>query len=232
VKSFIRILAIVVFSVPGVSTSMQAQDASANRADYERLKKHVEKTPRKITNDPKALVKYLTKKANSKKESVQLFYYWIAANIAYDVESYDNGTIKHQSELETLKRKKAVCSGYAGLFKMLCDLAKIKCVVISGYSKGYDYSVTGKRPEKTNHAWNAVFIDNKWRLIDVTWGAGFVRMQGDKLIFVKSLDLGYLFCDSKEFIKRHLPEDPKWQLLNHVVSIDEFYGEAAACTVN
>lgn len=55
-----------------------------------------------------------------------------------------------------------VCEAYAKAMKILCDKAKISCVIVVGHAKsGESFG---------NHAWNAVKMDDgKWYAIDLTW---------------------------------------------------------------
>ncbi|MBQ8451733.1 MAG: hypothetical protein IJ538_03040 [Clostridia bacterium] len=52
----------------------------------------------------------------------------------------------------------AVCSGIANAFKFILDRANVKCKIIHGYIL-----------DSQAHAWNQVFIDGKWKHVDVTW---------------------------------------------------------------
>lgn len=52
---------------------------------------------------------------------------------------------------------KAVCEGYSKAFQLLCNKAKIDCVLLSGTA------------DSDNHAWNGVKIGGDWYQIDVTW---------------------------------------------------------------
>ena len=51
------------------------------------------------------------------------------------------------------------CQGYAKTFQYLCDVAGIDCMV-----------VTGNNAEGTSHAWNVVYCDNGYYIVDTTWG--------------------------------------------------------------
>ena len=117
-----------------------------------------------------------------------------------------------------MKYKKAVCQGYSELFKAFCDLSNIPCFVVSGYSKGYGYS---KKTEITtsDHAWNTVFVDNKWHLLDATWGAGYLN---DKMKYVAKFSEDYFLTNPENFILKHLPSDPMWQLLSCPISITDY----------
>lgn len=56
-----------------------------------------------------------------------------------------------------LMNGKAVCQGYAYAFKLLCDRAQIPCWIVTG--------TYGSEP----HAWNYVWLDGNYYLVDVTW---------------------------------------------------------------
>jgi transglutaminase/protease-like cytokinesis protein 3 len=40
----------------------------------------------------------------------------------------------------------------------------------------------GKLPKQNDHEWNAVKIDGRWKLIDVTWASGSVSTQTGKFV--------------------------------------------------
>ena len=118
---------------------------------------------------------------------------------------------------DVLLSGRAVCEGYSGAFELLGGLAGLDVVTIHGYAKGYDYR-EGTHFRQTNHAWNAVRIDGSWRLIDATWGAGYVR-DGR---FVKQLE-DYFFLPAPEALAyTHLPADPRWALLPRPLTLAEF----------
>ncbi|MCU4165431.1 transglutaminase domain-containing protein [Carboxylicivirga caseinilyticus] len=157
-------------------------------------------------------------------------YTWIALNIEYDVKTFFSGknmsvkfsyrTLEEKEIKEkeirdkmiqtTLRKKEAVCEGYASLYKALCDLCGLESVVISGASKN-TYQLIGKEPKGSDHAWNAVKINNQWHLLDVTWGAGSVDPSTRK--FVKEFTDGYFMMPSDRFFTQHLPEDKNWRLV-------------------
>lgn len=57
--------------------------------------------------------------------------------------------------------KEAVCDGYAYAFKYLCDLSGIGCVVVIGT---FDRSLD----DDPGHAWNLVWYDDSWKLVDIS----------------------------------------------------------------
>jgi len=99
------------------------------------------------------------------------------------------------------------------------QLASIESIGISGFSKGYGY--TGRIGSQPDHDWNAVKINNKWYLIDVTWNAGKV----DYKTFVKNYSTNYLFLDSRAFLYSHLPLNNKHQFYAPIIGREQFMEE-------
>jgi transglutaminase/protease-like cytokinesis protein 3 len=188
--------------------------------NFKEIEKYVKEIPESETLDIETLSKYLKKGAKTKKEIVTRIYFWIAENIKYDWDAFNNKRQIDVSAISTLENRKSVCAGYARLFKAICDNTKIECVIISGYAKNYDYD--GERLTETNHDWNAVKLYDKWELIDPTWGDGSVLISGKE---VKSWCIRYLLDDPNDFILEHFPENKEWQLLEDKITIDVFFSE-------
>ena len=108
--------------------------------------------------------------------------------------------------------------GYALLYKKMADAIGLECVFIEGNSKG---SVFGGWE---SHAWNAVKINDKWELLDVTWAAGFTD-ENEK--FHQVFQPGFFLTLPRIFALNHFPEDEKWQLLNPPIGKNEFKKQSA-----
>ena len=188
--------------------------------NFEEIEKYVKEVPKFETTNIETLTKYLKKNAKTKKEIVARIYFWIAENIEYDWDAFINKRQIDVSAIATLENRKSVCSGYARLFKAICDKAQIKCVIIEGYAKGYGYE--GERLTETNHDWNAVKLYDKWEFIDSTWGNGSIIINN---IEEKSWCSRYLFDEPNDFILEHFPENEEWQLLENKITIDSFFSE-------
>lgn len=167
----------------------------------------------------KNLAEALTQQQQNEKEAVRSIFIWVAQNIKYDFESVFTEKIKNQDVETVLKTKKAVCAGYSNLFDALCKKAGIKSRVITGYSKGFGYQ-PNSRFNISNHSWNAVYIEGKWQLLDVTWASPHaVYSIVSKPV---AINFKYFLSNPADFIKDHLPEDPLWQLLPNAVSLEDF----------
>jgi len=63
---------------------------------------------------------------------------------------------------QILQTRAGVCSEFATLFNALARVARIPSSIVHGYAFGeYD--------KFESHAWNMIFVDNKWIYVDPTW---------------------------------------------------------------
>lgn len=138
-----------------------------------------------VGSEAETLAAALTHPFQSELQKVRAIHTWLASKVDYDEEGLKDGTVSDDVD-EVLRRKKAICKGYAETFKRLCELAGIRCRSVRGYVEG---------SFEVNHRWNTVNIDGKWYLVDVTWGSWFFLMPPES------------------FLEEHLPEDDSYTLL-------------------
>jgi hypothetical protein len=153
-------------------------------------------------------------------------YSWLAFNVSYDVKSYLHPKpakpITYKTEEERLRKvkqhydemlakvlhkRKAVCQGYSELFNYVAIEVGLESQINSGDAKTRVYDI-GRRRVRVNHAWNSVKIDGEWRLIDATWGAGYVDIEKEK--FYRRFNSLYFDTPPKLFFKEHYPANGKW----------------------
>ena len=113
---------------------------------------------RDLYNVCKVFLENIQKKKRSDYEKEKLIHDYIVSNVAY---GYPGGEKEPEgdaySSYGAIVLKKAVCNGYAEAMKLLCDLAGVKCKMISGTADG------------ENHAWNLIKLDKEWYHVDATW---------------------------------------------------------------
>lgn len=70
----------------------------------------------------------------------------------------------------------------------------VKCKKINGYLKG-----VGHQPgnvisfhHQTDHAWNAVYLEDKWQLVESTWGSGFLVGNHGRRVIERFTDFYFL----------------------------------------
>jgi hypothetical protein len=192
-------------------------DSSSNR--YDAIDRHALSAPASVEHSVKRLADYLVRPARNDEEKARAIFRWIAENITYDTRAYFTGGIRVSSPDQTLRTRTAVCEGFSGLFKNLGVAAGLEIETIQGFAKGYDSSVGERIGDSQNHVWNAVKIGGEWRLMDATWGGGYVDERG---AYVRSFNGYFFFTPPGKFIFTHFPEDPEWQLLDRPVSKKEF----------
>lgn len=129
---------------------------------------------------------------------------------SYDVPSQDAETV--------FRTKTGVCEGYARLMSALGKAAGSDIAYVTGYIRDARRRVA-EGDEKTvkaslegySHAWNAVKLGDHWELIDATWDD-----PGDQYRTT------YLFVPPKLMRLDHLPDVPRWQLVDKPMTAGEF----------
>jgi hypothetical protein len=101
-------------------------------------------------------------------EKAWAIYLWIADNIEFNMDTYKKSGANDPKTV--FKTGHCICEGYARLYALLCQGLNLECIQISGYSKGADYKI-GQKFELEDHAWASFKADNKWWLVEPTWGS-------------------------------------------------------------
>ena len=173
----------------------------------------------KPTEHVDRLVDTLTRGADDPFHKTQILHDWIATHISYDVDSFRNHVKVDSAWAATLRARQSVCQGYSALLAEMCRRAGIECEQIVGQARGYGYlAADHATTDNENHAWNAVRIEGRWYLIDVTWDAGTVSEAG----FQQKFSHAYLFLEPHDFLFTHLPSDSQWQLVEKPISVAQF----------
>lgn len=205
------------------ASPIHAMESPANgHPDLSKVDKHALLTPASVEGSLPELASYLTKPFSTDIEKSRAIYRWITDNVAYDTQSFFSNGFRNadMSAKNVLQDRKSVCDGYSRLFTSLAELAGLEAVKISGYAKGFGFSPGQKFEEGANHAWNAVKIKGEWKLLDSTWGAGYV--DGGSKSFKKKFTDFYFLTSPDEFIYDHLPDEEEWQLLNNSLTGKEY----------
>jgi len=197
--------------------------------DYSKTDSIVDTYP-KFYLHPNNLSQRINRDFTDPSERARAAYAWIAKNITYDLSSLHSvnkrRTIRYSSKSQkaskenrlqnrlvkrTLRKRRAICYGYAVLYKKLCDLSEVPCEIIAGGDKTKCTQI-GRNPSFKSHAWNAVRINDTWKLVDVTWGAGSVDPK-KKAFFPEYTDI-YFFLSPDRFYLNHFPKDTSWVLIH------------------
>lgn len=104
----------------------------------------------------------------TQQEKALAIYEWLSINVTYDYKivavagqtGYQDTTAYNCFYLEgVFIDKLAVCDGIAKAYNLLANMEGIVSTKIVGEASGI------------GHAWNTIFLDGKWYVVDATWGS-------------------------------------------------------------
>jgi len=211
---------------------------SANSQSYEEIDEIVQRYPR--FSKVEDLADKINKDFSKDIDKARASFFWLTQNVAYNLKEFYNPTqrsysfsyateeeklqklqsLKNKLVDETFKTKSGVCEEYAQSFKKICDLLDIEAVVIPGNVRNLSAEI-GIVKRNTNHAWNAVKIDNKWLILDATWAAGYL-MNGK---WIKNFNAYFFDMPKEKIMKTHYPQEKIWQIRFGRMSEKDFYNQ-------
>lgn len=150
----------------------------------------------------------------TKPDKVKILFYWLTTQNVKHTEyksTEDCGTVNYM-----LQRLQIGKLSYAAFFSLLCYSAGVPCVIVRGYVKGCRYDFDKPWTDGLLREWNAVLVDDEWRLVDPLWGRIY---QVDQTI---TIDEWYLFPEPVQLIYSHFPENTNWQLLETLITKEMF----------
>lgn len=191
------------------------------QAPYLQLDQWAKDCPKSNEKDVATLTQFLIKPAISDIEKARVIFTWIATHVRYDDVAFNTNRFPVYTPELVLKSKKAVCAGFSILYTAMCREAALDAMTVTGYAKGYGYR-SGDRMDDVNHAWNAVKIDQVWKLFDVTWAQGYGKNVNGKLVSTSLFEPFWFDVSPKIFVFSHYPMAPKWLNLPEPISLKQF----------
>ncbi|MBL8684602.1 MAG: hypothetical protein JNK05_35835 [Myxococcales bacterium] len=173
----------------------------------------VRELPASEERSPRSVARYLASRITDPFELAKAVHDYVADRVAYDVPSYRAGRYPPQDANTVFRTRLSVCAGYAALFEVIARAAGLEVVTIVGRARGSTRDGMGE-----GHAWNAVRLENQWRLIDTTWDAGGVDATG----FHKRFSTMYFLTPPEVFLARHWPDHARWQLVSPARTAGEY----------
>jgi len=189
--------------------------AQAKNYSKSEIRQKARSVPEEITDDVDRLSEYLTSDLPGQEAKAYAIYYYTSDAIEYNFEKSDRITINASREdilEDALTEGVGVCQHYSELFHALSKATGIKSYVIAGYTR------QNGKVRSTAHSWNALLIDDKWRLFDPTWGGGY--SQGNE--YVHRFTEEYFLVAPDKMLKSHMPYDPLFQFSNEVITHKDF----------
>lgn len=174
--------------------------------------------PASVETDYQSVARYIGERIEDPFLRVKAIHDWIATRIPYDAEGLRTMNLPSYDPEIVFETRNAVCSGYAKLMQAMAAELDIDVIYVVGDARAALEEGSG-----LGHAWNAVFLDEHWYLIDVTWDAGHVGEEG----FVADYGIDYLLTPPNVFGLNHYPDDDKWQLRVDPISRGDFLRQPA-----
>ena len=108
-----------------------------------------------ITSKIDELLPQLVSNTNSLENNIKNVHDYIVNNSKYDSNRSDKGVTSYKSDTAygPLFEGYALCGGYTDLMELFLERMNIKSFKVSS----------------ENHIWNAVYINNNWKHLDLTW---------------------------------------------------------------
>ena len=193
------------------------------------IQKVTSRVPRAKSKKPDVLANYLTAKYEDEASKSYAISYWIAHKIKYDCKGYANHRTELYSSEKVLRKRKALCEEYAILYNEMCEAIGIQAVVVTGYSKEFDF-LEHDTLYSSNHAWNISLINGEWQLADHTYAAGYIKTYisifcKPKFHFKRRYNPNWIAVNPTRMIHSHLPDLPMFQLLQNPITAAEFSQE-------
>ncbi len=118
---------------------------------------------RYILNEVKQIIANNVTSDMNNYDKIKSVHDYIINNTKYDVDKNDNNN-KNESYKASglLKNHLATCNGYADTMAVALTELGFNNYKIATTPEEISYSATG-------HVWNAVYVDNEWRHLDLTW---------------------------------------------------------------
>lgn len=160
------------------------------------------------SDDLYKLSQLICKTATNDKQKYYYIFVWITHNINYDIKGLYNDECfsnNKQHYTNVYINKLGVCDGYSRLYKHMCENVKLKNRIILGKSN------------TESHAWNMIYYNNKWHLVDCCWGAGYVYNN----TFIRKYNSKYFACCPLAFINDHIPFDKYNTLIEHYIKMND-----------
>eukprot|EP00457_Paulinella_chromatophora_P001044 gb/GEZN01001046.1/.p1 GENE.gb/GEZN01001046.1/~~gb/GEZN01001046.1/.p1 ORF type:complete len:1103 (+),score=150.28 gb/GEZN01001046.1/:199-3309(+) len=141
----------------------------------------------------------------------------------YTVHLSRGETRSQKLSREAFQTKKAVCGGISYLLNEMLASIGIRSRYVSGLSKAAGYVVGDDMPDKDSHAWNLVYLEGGWHLMDATWSlqeknaSNTLTPDG-----TEQIDYAYWDADPRVLMFSHFPSKPADSLMEQSMTRVEF----------
>ena len=166
---------------------------------------------------------FITPEMNDLQKEIQIIKF-LVETVDFDVDEKGYEVFRINNSFKAygaLIEKKAVCSGYAKAFDLLCKYNDLQTTIVTGQAIA--------NGNKENHAWNQICLDGKWYNVDVTWEDPITNI---KLGFDDLLN-EYINLTDEEMGKDHIRETGHYcEATTYGHKVVEYYLHTGVVDVN
>ncbi len=180
-----------------------------------------ESTAETIYNKIKTILREIIDDKMTDVEKVKAIHDWLILNVVYDNEllllvSQNQDVKKYKGfTLEgVFLDNKAVCEGIAKAFVVMANIEGIPCVFVEGKQTN--------NPNGVGHAWNKIYVNNKWYIIDATSDGTIVNSEFEILSYM------YFLISEETMSKKYVPTNYKNIVCNENYDFYKNFGYAVS----
>lgn len=145
---------------------------------------------------------YVCRPYRSDVQRLRAIYTWVAEKICWEED--------FEGEIDTrqvIQSKRACAEEYAVLVMEMCSAIGIHCEIVRGYLKGPGDAADLNMMPRSNHWWNAVVVDNEWRIMDCCLASPSNPRRGNYSSAPNTAaDFWYFLARPLEICWTHVPE--------------------------
>jgi regulator of replication initiation timing len=151
---------------------------SLGRVNLKIIKTYTDLEIKQINEKVEKIVKEEVKNETDHEKIIKILHDYIINNVKYDKERTDNNIIRYASNTAygVLFEGYGICSGYSDTMALFLNY----------------YNIPNYKVISENHVWNAVYINNNWYHLDLTWDDPILNT-GDEI-----LDHSYFLITTKK----------------------------------
>lgn len=128
----------------------------------------------------------LTRDIEGDSAKAQALFDYIVSNISYDYDKISSVSTDYIPDIDTiLSEGKGICYDYAVLYAAMLRSQGIPAKLVKGYRSDL----------KAYHAWNEVYLDGSWKVVDTTFNAALYKARLTAAMF----ENGEKYSKSKEY---------------------------------
>ena len=230
----------VICPVDELYADRQGDEDSEGRAVYDPFQisnpsfSQVDKAAKFITSLPTNITAgalatgYVCRPYRSIVQRLRAIFIWCSERISWDDDGYDGAY--QVDTLRVIQAKRGSSREIATLVLEMCLAIGVHAEVVQGYLKQPGEDMDLDAATRPNHFWNAVLVDNEWRIIDASVASPTHPRRALYSTLSNSIaEAWYFLVRPSEVCWTHVPRDVHQQHMVPAVSPDVLLALPGAC---